>query len=1665
MKKTLRIMITACALIAALATARADNTPQQPGVSAATLFTFRHVIVDTSKAAPAVCLRFSQNLNPSPAAHYEDYLQLTPAITPAITATGTDLCLSGLDTATTYALTIRAGLAAASGAKLAAAQNLSIALTDDSPLVAIGGDGFILSRNTANGLAIQTINVRKVRIHVLRMSDKLIPEQLTGLTLNTNVMDPYDLNSLLQNALSIAWSGTMTIPEDHNRTVSTAFPIASVIPPARNGLYLVVAENAASALPESVFTGANADGVDTDVDSTVAAHWVVATDLALTSLTGTDGLHVFARSLATAQPVPNAIIRLISTGQDVLGQVLTDANGEADIPAPLLAGTRANAPATILAYDPRGDFAFQNLGGPAFDLSDRGVSGRAAPRDFQAFMYTERGIYRPGETINLVSLLRDRTGNAISDLPLKFLLRRPDGVVDRSIVAPAAPDGGFSIPIALSATAARGLWSIEAYADPTAGPIGRVQADVEDFVPQQLKVTLTASRKFLLPTDNLTGALSGAFLYGAPAAGLHAQADLRIAIDDSPVPNAAGYSFGLVDDKIDGQDQSLTLPDADDQGNLQISAPLPQLPSTSLPLKAILTAGLFEPSGRYVSDVAEIPIRAQPLLIGVKPLFPDNQLSEGQPAKFDIATFNQAGQPAATANLTWTLVEENQIFDWFQDNSSNWIWHYHTQDQQLASGTLSTTTAPAEFLLPNLDRYDWGTYRLIITDNASGAATSVRFNIGWDTTNVSSSTPDKATILADRPVLNPGEKTDIHITGPFAGLAQVVIANDRVFSTQTLAIPKTGATIPITADANWGAGAYVIVTMYRPLAASGPQGPVRAIGIAWLGISPAAHSLSVAIAAPAKITPRQTITIPVKITGAMAGDTPYVTLSAVDEGILQLTRFTTPDPLGFLYGKLNLAIDIRDDYGNLLDGSADAGAIQQGGDSASLGGPGLPVTSTQVVSLFSGPVAVDKNGMANIQITVPDFEGQLRLMAVAYNKTQAGAGQATMIVRDPVIEDVALPRFLAPGDAARLAISLHNTDGPAGLFHLKITGTGAATIAASRGYTLAAGQRIQDSAIITAKSVGIASIDATLTGPGKYHVDRSWRIAVRAAHYPLTLQQIALQPKTTSFKPDPRLLASFEPGSLGITIGYSAYQGIDVPSLLQSLWLYPYGCTEQLVSTSFPLLYYNATAFLPGEADDGQDNSVAGVKTRVQQAVDSILDRQDDTGEFGLWQVGDGQASAWLNVYTMDFLIRAKAAGYAVPDDALTRGDGNLLTLVQKIDTGQEGTSDTEQGLEAPQATLAYAEYVLAGTGQADIGLLRRMHDAATYATDSDGAIRYAYWLPADAGSAPDPNTLAQPLALAQLGGALALMGDKGRSDSAFEMATANIAVTSYPVWWTDEAYYSEARDLAGMIAIAADTGNSDLANQLLGKLAALKIDPATLSTQDEAWLLAAADALDKNAAGISLAVNNKPVTLSLPAAFAPTPAQIVAGYSIKNTAPQDLWRSFTITGAPAVALPAISQGYSLEKSYFALDGSPLDPTHLKQNDRFIVDLTGQVNDSNDHRTVVVDLLPAGWEIDAPITDDSTDYAFLGPLSQTRVIEARDDRFVAAVDLGTGWANAPDATDDSEDHLDPNQFQLAYLVRVVTPGSFTLPEAEVNDMYQPAQMARTAAGHTIITPR
>jgi len=1637
-----------------LAPADAAETAKPPLI-------FQHVTINASGDITEACFHFSQALDSRAEAHYGDYVAIEPTLTPSLHASGGDLCLGGLAYGTDYKITLRKGLPGKSGARTAADETVPVTLGDRAPLVAIAGDGFILPRAKGKGIAVQTVNVGSVKIHVLRMSDKLLPSQLGGASrfdygtklFSSESMTRYQLQDLIQSSLNPIWAGTMAVKTDHNRTVETAFPLGDIIKPGQVGAYLIVVEDAAHALPEKFFGTRNANDDDGDLTGfwqPIAAHWVISTDIALTAISGSDGLHLFARSLASAEPLPDIKLSLIAAGQDVLGQGATGGDGHFAFAAGLTRGKGASAAASVVAYGPAGDFAILNLNRAAFDLSDRGVSGRPAPGALDAYLYTERGIYRPGQSVEAMALLRDRTGRAVPATGLSLVLRRPDGVEANRFALAPQPDGGFHRTIPLSATAARGLWSLEAYVDPSGSAIGRVQFDVEDFVPQQLKVTVTATTPVLRPGDPIGATVEGAFLYGAPAAGLVGEAELRITRDPNPVPGVKDYRFGLVEEKVEDDVQKLSMPKADERGRTKIDDLLQAPKAVNAPLKGILSAGLFDPTGRIVKDEAELPIRTQPLLIGIKPRFAEGRAQEGKNALFDVRVFDIAGHPTARAGLDWRLVRENRVYDWFNNGSTGWVWHYHVVDQPVASGTIDVPDNVATLS----QRVDWGYYRLIVDDPATQVATSVRFQAGWRETTDSAETPDQVTVTVEKAGYAPGDTARIHVDAPFAGKAQLTVAGDRVFETRAVTVPKGGAVFDVKVGADWGAGAYAVLSLYRPLDHGRPRDPVRAVGVAWLGIDAKPHTLTVVIGTPEKTVPRRQITVPLKLTGAKATGPVYVTLAAVDEGILQLTRFKSPDPAGFFFGTRRLGIDIRDDYGRLLDNSAAAGRLREGGDAA-IGGAPLAVISTRTVALFSGPVRVAANGTARVTLDIPDFEGQLRLMAVAYSAGAVGHGETKLIVRDPVIADLSLPRFLAPGDSARLALQLTNTDGVAGPYHLALKSSGAAEIAADHrlDFSLGLGEHKFDSVTLTGRDEGVASIAADLTGPNGYAVHREWQIAVRSPHYPIAIEDTALQTQGTSFMLDAEKLKPFVPGSVTVSLGYSGFAGIDVPSLLQSLYQYPYGCTEQMASVAFPLVYFKDPALL-GRVP--QDHAVA---ERVQNAINTILDRQDGGGEFGLWRAGDGEASPWLNVYALDFLVHAKEAGFTVPDGALQRSYNFIQQATRRLDQRNGGAYS-----QSISATSAYAAFVLARAGRADLGELRRIHDALVWqGTGERITVASVHW----SGDKHD-DSIADPLSLGYLAGALALMHDHPRAMQTFALASANLDKEAYqniyPHWWFDIFYSTPVRDRAALAAIAAEAGEADTATALIQRLRNVDAYADRLNTQEKAWLLRAASALGKGSKGVSLTIaGHQRDNIALPLALAPSNAEIEAGYAVANSGARDVWRTLVIRGAPLAAPAAMEAGYSLSKRYFTLDGQPLDPAHLKQNDRLIVSLTGHASDRDPHRTVLVDMLPAGWEIEASITRDET-YSFLGPLTKASTIEARDDRFVAAFNLGDNGARrfrfVDRSVDDATKTLDPGAYHLAYVVRVVTPGHFVLPEAEIEDMYRPGVMARTDAGAT-----
>ncbi len=1633
-----RIAVTSIVVAATIGAARAESA--------------RHSILsavpDVSGDTARGCLVLAKPVAAEADRPASDYVAVKPAVRASIEARGDQICVSGLAYGARYSLTLRAGLAFADGGRQGADETAELDVPDRDPTVAVGGRGWILPRQGSTGVTVQTINVARVRVRVLRVSERRLTAGMAADGERTARPDPakqsfmlYELRNLVASKATEVWSGTMQANPGRNQTVETAFPLAGIVDPAKPGAFIVLAEDAAS--PPVALTRPDGQWDPEEDRIAIAGHWVLSTDLGLSTMWGLDGLRVGVRSLGSAAAMPGVRLQLLSVAQDVLGEAATTAEGEAVFPPGLLRGRNAAVPSVVLARTDAGDMAVQELGGPAFDLSDRGAEGRVSPGPVEAYVYTDRGIYRPGETVQVMALLRQRGLAAVDDAGLMLVLRRPDGVEASRTTLPPAPASGFQRSLALAASAAQGNWTVEAYLDPSLPAVGRATVAVQDFVPQQLAVTLTGPGQPLAPGARLTAAIAGRFLYGAPAAGLHAEGTVTLVRDEHPVADAAGYSFGDPNEAVPDAVQVLQLPDADAAGQVAVDAALKLPGGIASPLRAVLDAGLTEPGGRAVRDSVSVPLRNHPVLVGLRPMF-SGRVNAGDSSQFDVRAFAADGQPVARPGLQWRMVRLTPHWNWWRPEAGRggWLFHQYTTEDDIAHGTLDVAAdGPAR-----LERVlEWGNYRLVVSDRDSGAASSAAFAVGWGARPDATDVPDQLEVAADRAVAAVGQAVRVHVRGPFAGPARVVVESaGRVLERRDLALSADGGTVDLVASADWGPGVHVLAEAFRPLAAAaGAHDPVRAMGLAWVATDPAPHTLAVSVASPAITAPRRAVPVAVHVAGAHGRA--FVTLSAVDEGILQLTRFATPDPVAALLGRTRFGLDLRDSYGRLLVGQAGAGALREGGDDgAALGGGGLPVTTTRVVALFQGPVELDMQGNATVTLDLPDFAGELRLMAVAYDREAAGHAEARMTVRDPVVAEMALPRFLAPGDRADTLASLHNTDGPAGDYRLALTAGGAVRLPGLQGEDihLDAGERREVRVALEGVEVGIGHLRAVLTGPGGMQVEHGWDIAVRSPHADLVLSQTDTQRPGETYTVDPAMLAAFVPGSAQVTVGYSADGLLDVPGLLQSLYAYPYGCTEQLASSALPLLYFNDARLLGRPAGD------PALRQRVQTAIDTMVNRQDAGGRFGLWRAGDGAGSVWLNVYALDFLLRARDAGFDVPG----RVTGASAQWIDRHLDGDAADLGSVHSEPAPP-TRAYAAYVLARTDRIDPARLRELAGGLEWGK-ADGRPVAVSWR--DVG-------LASPLSLAELAGAQSLMGMAAASDATFALAVANLDAPAVPDWWRAAFFWTPLRDEAGVLAVAAETGHDAVVASLLNRLRRANLAPERMNTQEKAWLLSAAHALARWGGSRSLSVDGAPAqAVALPYAVSPSADHVARGASVRNAGDGPVFRTVTVRGAPTADPGAMANGFSIHRQALTLNGDPLDDSGLRQTDRFLVVLTGAAEGDEFRRVVVSDLLPAGLEIEAPVLREDS-YPFLGQLTGLRAHEERDDRFVAAFDLGRDEDRPLDR--DRAGALDAGSFRVAYVVRAVTPGRFVQPETVVQDMYRPDVMARTAARQTEVAPR
>jgi uncharacterized protein YfaS (alpha-2-macroglobulin family) len=1428
--------------------------------------------VDSDTASPRACFQFSEDLPRR--TDFSPFVVLAGTDKPALSAAEKQLCVEGLQHGETYTVTLRAGLPSTVHETLSKSADFSIYVRDRKPAVHFSSTAYVLPRTGQRGIPVISTNTRAIAVEIFRIGDRNLADTVgsddTGRGDFQRSLSRYEVDQLRGSRGIEVWKGELAVEASPlNADVTTAFPVDQAIGDVSPGVYVMVAQ------PQET------KNLDNNFDS-LATQWFIVSDLGLTAFSGNDGIHVFVNSLASAQGKTGIEVRLISRGNEILATRRTDAAGHVQFEAPLASGEGAAAPAVVTASDLKGDYAFLSFKAPAFDLTDRGVGGRPAASGLDAFIYAERGVYRSGETVHLTALLRDPQANAAIGVPLTVVIERPDGVEFRRALIADQGLGGHGLTLTLPASAATGTWHARAFTDPKRPAVGETSFLVEDYVPDRIEFDLTSAAGHISPQSPAKAEVSGRFLYGAPAAELDLEGEVTIAAAKER-SGFAGYQFGLADEELQPVQQSLAdLPATDAQGKASFPVNLDKMPSSTHPLEAQITVRMAEPGGRAVEHSITLPVTPSANMIGVKPLFSGRSLADGGSAAFDVVAVAPSGAVVAQRGLRFELLRIDTHYQFYKRDGN---WHYEPVKitKRVADGSIDTTPdKPARISAP----VNFGRYRLeVSTGDPNGPVTSVTFDAGFYV-DASADTPDMLEVALDKPEYQPGDTMTIAVTARSAGRVALDVVGDRLLANQSTDVQAGQAQVKLTVGQDWGAGAYIVATLRRPLDAPAARMPGRAIGVQWFTIGRAAKTLTVDLKPPALLRPDSALHVPVKVSGLAAGEEARVVVAAVDVGILNLTNYKPPSPEDYYLGQRALSAEIRDLYGQLIDGMQGArGLIRSGGDQgAQL--QGSPPTGPPV-ALYSGLVTVGADGNAEVVFDVPDFEGTVRVMAVAWSKDKVGHATSDVVVRDPVVLSATLPRFLLPGDHSSLHLDLDNVEGQAGDYAIAVTGAGAlSATAATQKLTLRTKQRGAVTVPLAADAAGSGEVHVSVSGPSGFALERSYTLTVRPPAQILARRTVRSIAKGGSITVSSDLFADLVPGTGAVSLSVGASTALDAAALLAALDRYPYRCSEQITSRALPLLYMS---------DLAKDAHVALDPTtdqRLREAVEGLLARQDSNGSFGLWSVGG--EDIWLDSYVTDFLTRARERKIAVPDTAFKLALDRLRNAVANTtDPGKNGGVD-----------LAYALYVLARNGLAPVGDLRYIADAKL-------------------------DALATPIAKAQIAAALAMVGDRARAERVYAAALTAISppVQADPIGRED--YGSALRDAAALVALASESGaphaTVQAAVQRVESLRAICIPPRRRKTLGCCWRQAPWRRTREKSRSMSAASPCKrPLYRTIPAADLKDPLRV------SNNGEDDVRAVVTVTGAPLTPEPAAEKGFKIERQTYTLDGDP--PTRKRSS-------------------------------------------------------------------------------------------------------------------------------------
>ena len=1337
---------------------------------------------------------------------------------------------------------------------------------------------------------------------------------------------------------------------------------------------------------------------------------VAISDLGIISKIAADEIHVFVNTISGAQPVAEARVSVISSNNQILLTANTDKDGVA-IFKNVEKNTEGFYPRLVFV-EKEEDFNYIDLRQTLIETSRFDVGGLTKyANNFNVFTYSPRDIYRPGEEVKISSIVRNDMIQVVKDIPVITKIITPTGKVFEEFKNELNKEGSYIVSFTLPDYAQTGNYSANVFTG-SDQLIGSYQFKVEEFVPDKIRVNVKTDKEKTRPGDRININVDAQFLFGAPAADLRYEVDIQVSHKSYTSRDYSQYDFSnssISNTSIENTFLEGQL-DSDGKAIIQYNIP-PDIKSGGVMIGTAYVS-VFDLTGRTVTRAASFEVYSKDFFIGIKST--DYYFGVNEKLKFNLIAVNPDDKVINKFNAKAKLVR----YEWQTVLKKDYGGRYYYASEQKEIGEWEKNVAingetPFVFSVQRSGKYELRIYKVGSGDYQK----KVFYAYGWGTSTAGSFEVDREgriDIVFDKQEYEPGEKAKVLFTCPFSGKLLVTIERGKIHSYQYIEVNSKSAELEISPGDDFMPNVYVTATLFKKHDKDNTAPFLVGHGFASMKVVKKRNKLPVSISAPEKIKPNTTQQVTIKTD---AQKDIYVTVAAVDEGILQITDFQTPDPFEFMYSKRPLMIQSYDLYKLLLPEIVSKSSSPGGGDMMEQQlkkrtNP-ISVKRYKLLSYWSGIKKTNSDGVVNVSLNIPQFNGSVRLMAIAYTGSRFGSSESYMKVADDIIIEPQIPRFLAVNDSLVSPISVINTtdktakldvtmrvEGP-----LKITSLTKKSLTinpnSTRGLTFG---------IVARSEVGAGKI--VIETSGFANVKEEIDIAVRP------ISPLIVETGSGVIKAGKELKINipknFLKGTQTTSLTISKFPAVKFAKQLKYLVGYPHGCIEQTVSRLFPQIYFEDLAKLVAPEFYKTTNPAYYVKEGIRK----IESMQLYDGSLAYWQ-GGTESNWWGTVYAAHFLLEAQKAGYDVSESVMNKLI-NYLSKKAKEKSTFDYTTYSQTGRrirKIARKEILYSLYVLALAKEGDVATMN-YYKARPHLVSND--MRYL------------------------LAGSYALIG---RWNNYYEIVP-NSFEPEKTERLTGGSFDSDIRANAIMLNVLLEVEPANKQVPLIIKYLSQNSN-RMFSTQERSFaFLALGKAASLNAdanVNVDILVDGNSINKFSGKDLTIRDEKLnSADITLKADGNGEVYFFWTAEGVKLNEKVKEEDAYlQIRRSYYSYRTGRIIPDYRFYQGELIVckiDLTGF--ERNAENIVITDLIPAGFEIENPRLNPATEIKWIpkNPM-YVQYTDIRDDRLILFTDLNRNKTN-----------------EFYYLLRVVNQGTYQLPVIGAEAMYDQEYHSYHGAG-------